>query len=146
MALARAARCAPATAARLEARLALLRTAGPRVSGGCFDAPAGGAGVPAHLRADTIAHLQVLCRLRGAAPRLETPADLEGFLDGACGGLLASLKREWYAEEAPADPAPDNGGGGVARVGVARGGAARGGGGVLRPEYAKGGAGREAPH
>ena len=38
------------------------------------------------------------------------------------------------------------GGGGVARVGVARGGAARGGGGVLRPEYAKGGAGREAPH
>ena len=135
MALARAARCAPATAARLEARLELLRTAGPRVSGGCFDAPAGGAAggavVPAHLRANTIAHLQVLCRLRGATPRLETPADLEGFLDGACGGLLASLRREWYAEEHPADPAPENG---------------RGGGGVLRPEYAKGGAGREAPH
>ena len=69
--------------------------------------------------------------LRGAAPRLETPADLEGFLDGACGGLLASLRREWYAEEHSAHPAPENG---------------RGGGGVLRPEYAKGGAGREAPH
>jgi len=138
VALARAARCAPATAARLEARLALLRTAGPRVSGGCFEAPAGGAAggavVPAHLRADTIAHLQVLCRLRGVAPRLETPADLEGFLDGACGGLLAALKREWYADDDPADPAPENEGGGAARSGA------------LRPEYAKGGAGREAPH
>ena len=134
VALARAARCAPATAARLEARLALLRTAGPRVSGGCFEAPAGGAVVPAHLRADTIAHLQVLCRLRGAAPRLETPADLEGFLDGACGGLLASLRREWYdADDGPADPAPETEDGGAAR------------GGALRPEYAKGGAGREAP-
>ena len=139
VALARAARCAPATAARLETRLALLRTAGPRVSGGCFEAPAGGAAggavVPAHLRADTIAHLQVLCRLRGDAPRLETPADLEGFLDGACGGLLAALRREWYdADDDPADPAPENEGDGAAR------------GGALRPEYAKGGAGREAPH
>ena len=91
--------------------------------------------VPAHLRADTIAHLQVLCRLRGDAPRLETPADLEGFLDGACGGLLAALRREWYDADAdPAEPAPENKGDGAAR------------GGALRPEYAKGGAGREAPH
>jgi len=83
-------RCAPATAAALDARLAALRADGPPISGGCIPASA-----PAHRRGALIASLHVLCRLRGEPAPLETSEQLEE-LSERCGGLLGALHDAWY--------------------------------------------------
>ena len=112
VALARAARCAPSTAALLESRLRLLRAEGPRVAGGCFAADetegcGTRAAVPAKLRADVTARLHVLCRMRGATPHITTPADLADYLNGSCDGLLDALQREWYPQDCAREDPPE---------------------------------------
>ena len=80
-------RCAPATAAALDARLAALRADGPPISGGCIPASA-----PAHRRGALIASLHVLCRLRGEPVSAEQLEELSE----RCGGLLGALHDAWY--------------------------------------------------
>ena len=123
-------KCAPSTAQRLEAALRLLQRPGPRVSG---HAIAGVAEVPPHLRGPMLAHIQVLCRLRGETPALETPSQLADYLQSRCNGLLTKLREEWW--ETPLPPLPPPASGEPAAAGDRKG--RRGAGGVLRPEYSK---------
>ena len=93
-------RCAGDTAAYFEAQVRLLRRAGPTVAG---RAVAGLDGVPPHLRGHLISTIQVLCRLRGEAPLLETTEALIDYLEGTCGGLLSKLRKEWWEADGDED-------------------------------------------
>ena len=83
----------PSTVARLEADLTRLSVEGPSLKGG---AVAGLAGVPPRRRGELMAHVHVLCRLRGEAPELHTAEQLRGYL-AACGVGAAELEAAWAA-------------------------------------------------
>ena len=131
--------CSPAAAtvaARLDSLLALLVGGGGGAGAPAGGAPAGGAPcptlpgaavaglpeVPAHLRARLRARVQVLCRLRGETPTLDSAEALRRYLDEECDGLLTRLASEWWAVEDLAMGGAD--------------GAPRWVGRELRPEYA----------
>ena len=114
LALARA-RCAPASAAALERRLAALSAPGPEISGKSL---VGVELLPPHMRGQLMSQLHVLCRLRGEAVPLVQSEQLVQYLAGPCDGLLERLYDEWYEEEeapAPAGSAPSGKGSGGTR-------------------------------
>ncbi|KAL1528983.1 hypothetical protein AB1Y20_010304 [Prymnesium parvum] len=86
------ARCSPATSDALARRLRLLSAAGPQLSG---RAVAGLEEVPAHLRAQLLAQLHVLGRLRGDTSTLETAEELREWVQAHFGDLLLELEAEW---------------------------------------------------
>ena len=84
---------APQLADQLASQLsALVEEEGPTLRG---SAVAGLAGVPPRKRGELIAQLHVLCRLRGDTPLLETPEQLESYLNLSCEGLLDALVAAW---------------------------------------------------
>ena len=88
-------RCAAATAARLEARLAVLSAPGPQISGKSL---LGVDALPPHMRGGLVSQMHVLCRLRGEPEQLMTSEQLVTYL-GRCGGLLDKLEEEWYVAD-----------------------------------------------
>lgn len=88
-------RCDPATAARLEARLAVLSAPGPQISGKSL---LGVEALPPHMRGGLVSQMHVLCRLRGEPEQLMTSEQLVAYL-GRCGGLLDKLEEEWYVAD-----------------------------------------------
>jgi hypothetical protein len=56
--------------------------------------------VPPRLRAQMMAAIHVLTRLRGDAPTIETSDDLRAYLQSDCDGLLTKLTKEWGEEQA----------------------------------------------
>ena len=95
-------RCAPSTADAIEARIQLLSTDGPQISGRAL---ADLEEVPPHLRGSLIAQLHVLCRLRGERPTLQTSEELRAYLSGPCRGLLGRLQAEWWESSSEGKPA-----------------------------------------
>lgn len=88
-------RCSQETATRIDARIDTLLQGGVAINGGAL---VGLPHVPLHLRGSLLSHLHVLARLRGETLELAKPAELEGYLERTCSGLLERLLAEWYVE------------------------------------------------
>ena len=85
-------------AARLDGFVNVLQQMG-KSSAVLGSAVAGLPEVPPHLRSQLRTQIQLLCRLRGEAPSLQTSSEVRAYLQ-SCDGLLSKLTSEWWAFEA----------------------------------------------